>query len=173
MIPIRSLTLAVLKERILSNITSIACLLVMLMLFSSAMKTQSHADEVREYARREYIEPARKRGESTVRIVAGDVQRAVKLSNRAALVCQALKSHKFLKENHLVLEKWEGPPSGVSTTVKAVYRLEGEPEQAAKSPDPTGFLKFRGIAKDLFESLGGGEAFIRSEREAWGSGEDR
>ena len=33
--------------------------------------------------------------------------------------------------------------------------------------------KFRGIAKEVFESLGGGEAFIRSEREAWGSGEDR
>jgi 5-methylcytosine-specific restriction protein B len=136
------------------------------------MKTGTHADHVREYARREYIEPARRRGESTVRIVAGDVQKAVKLSNRAALVCQALRSHKFLKENRLVLEKWEGPPGGVSTTVKAVYRLEGEPEQPANPPDPTGFLKYYGIAKEVYESLGGGEAFIRSEREAWGSGED-
>jgi 5-methylcytosine-specific restriction protein B len=88
------------------------------------MKTGTYADRVREHARREYIDPARRRGDSTVRIVAGDVQRAVNLSNRAALVCQALKSHKFLKENHLVLEKWEGPPGGVSTTVKAVYRLK-------------------------------------------------
>ena len=137
------------------------------------MKTPTHADQVREYARREYIEPARRRGDSTFRIVAGDVQKAVKLTNRAALVCQALRSHKFLKENHLVLEKWEGPPGGVSTTVKAVYRLEGEPERAANGPDESGFLKFRGIAREVFESLGGGEAFIRSEREAWGSGEDR
>jgi 5-methylcytosine-specific restriction protein B len=137
------------------------------------MKTRTHADHVREYARREYIEPARRRGDSTVRIVAGDVQKAVKLSNRAALVCQALKSRKFLKENHLALEKWEGPPGGMSTTVQAVYRLEGEPEQAANRPDPSGFLKYRGIAKEVFESLGGGEAFIRSERAAWGSGEDR
>src|SRR5258706_12935340 len=98
------------------------------------MKTRSHSDRVREYSRKEYIEPARQRGDSTVRIVAGDVQKAVKLSNRAALVCQALKSHKFLKENHLILEKWEGPPGGVSTSVKAVYRLEGEPEQAANRP---------------------------------------
>src|ERR1035438_3427564 len=78
---------------------------------------QTHADRVREHARHEYIEPARRRRDPTVRIVAGEVQKAVRLSNRVALVCQALKSHKFLEENHLVLEKWDGPPSGMSTTV--------------------------------------------------------
>jgi len=137
------------------------------------MKKPNHSDRVREYARREYIEPARRRGDSTVRIVAGDIQKAVNLSNRAPLVCQALRSHKFLKENRLALEKWEGPPGGMSTTVQAVYRLEGEPEQAVNRQDESGFLKYYGIAKEIFESLGGGEAFIRSEREAWGSGEDR
>jgi hypothetical protein len=49
-----------------------------------------YADQVREHARQVYIEPARRRGDSTVRIVAGDVQKAVRLVHRTALVCQAL-----------------------------------------------------------------------------------
>jgi hypothetical protein len=118
----------------------------------------------------EYIEPARARHESSVRIVAGDVQKAVRLNNRVPLICQALKSSKFLDENHLVLEKWEGPPSGMSTTVVFTFRLLNEAANAAPRPEWP-FAKLRGIAKEAFSSLGGGEAFIRQEREQfYGSG---
>ena len=135
---------------------------------------QTHADRVREHARREYVEPARRRRDPTVRIVAGEVQKAVRLSNRVALVCQALKSHKFLDENHLVLEKWDGPPSGMSTTVTFTYRLLDEAGQTSSQPAEWPFLRLRGIGKDVFQSLGGGEAFIRKEREQfYGPGEDR
>ena len=130
-----------------------------------------YADQVREPARHEYIEPARRRGDSAVRIVAGDVQKAVRLVNRTALVCQALKSHKFLEENHLALEKWDGPPSGMSTTVTFTYRLTGQKPAAAQIPGESPLLQLWGIGKEVFQSLGGGEAFIRSEREQWGSGE--
>src|SRR5580658_2635924 len=129
------------------------------------MPTLTHADLVREYARREYIEPAKARQESTIRIVAGDVQKAVHLSNRVPLVCQALKSRKFLNENHLVLEKWEGPPSGMSTTVVFTYRLLPLASQATSPQPEWPFLKLRGIAKEVFSSLGGGEAFLQKERE--------
>jgi len=134
----------------------------------------TNAEQVREHARLEYIEPARRRNQATVRILAGDVQKAVHLHNRVPLVCQALKSHKFLDENHLILEKWEGPPSGMSTTVTFTYRLldagQSEPAEPAESP----LLKLRGIAKDVFQSLGGGEAFIRKEREQFAeAGEDK
>src|SRR5580658_5440081 len=124
----------------------------------------SHADRVREYARREYIEPARARRQSTVRVVAGEVQKAVHLSNRVSLVCQALKSHKFLTENHLLLEKWEGPPSGMSTTVTFTYRML-DAAQPSTRPEEWPFKKLRGAAKEVFRSLGGGEAFLRKERE--------
>lgn len=87
------------------------------------MPAKTHADLVRELARVEYVEPAEARRESTVRIVAGDVQKTAGLSDRAALVCRALKSSKFVSENHLALEKWDGPPSGMSTTVAFTYRL--------------------------------------------------
>lgn len=129
------------------------------------MQEKTHADRVRELARREYIEPARARHESVVRIVAGKVQKAARLSNRVPLVCQALKSSKFLDENHLVLEKWEGPPSGLSTTVTFTYRLlDDEKKKPAPRPEWP-FMKLRGLAKDVFRGLGGGETFIRQERE--------
>jgi 5-methylcytosine-specific restriction protein B len=131
-----------------------------------------YADQVREHARHEYIEPARGRGDSTVRIVAGEVQKAVRLVNRTALVCQALKSHKFLEENHLALEKWDGPPSGMSTTVTFTYRLAGQQRAAGQPPGESPLLRLWGIGKEVFQSLGGGEAFIRSEREQWGPGDD-
>jgi hypothetical protein len=137
------------------------------------MAENSHADRVRQYARQEYIEPARRRHETTIRIVAGDVQKAVRLSNRVSLVCQALKSHKFLDENHLVLEKWDGPPSGMSTTVVFTYRVLDKAGQTSSQPSHSPFLRLRGIGKDVFQSLGGGEAFIRKEREQfYGTGKD-
>jgi hypothetical protein len=129
------------------------------------MPTKTHADRIRELARLEYIEPAEARQESTIRIVAGDVQKAAGLSNRAALVCQTLRSRKFLNENHLVLEKWDGPPSGISKTVVFTYRLL---PRAGKAPSPQpewSFLNPRGSAKEVFSGLGGGEAFIQKERE--------
>jgi len=129
------------------------------------MPTKTHADRVRELARLQYIKPAEARHESTVRIVAGDIQKAAGLSNRVALVCQALKSHKFLNENHLVLEKWDGPPSGMSTTVTYTYRLLNDDRKEASPQPEWPFLKLRGVAKEVFTSLGGGEAFIQKERE--------
>src|ERR1035437_9324410 len=129
------------------------------------MTQTTHADRVREHARLEYVEPARRRRESTIRIVAGEVQKAVRLSNRVALVCQALKSHKFLDQNHLILEKWDGPPSGMSTTVIFTYHLLDDAGQTPSESAEWMFFQLRGIGKEVFQSLGGGEAFIRKERE--------
>src|SRR5271165_3584755 len=119
------------------------------------MKRDS-SDRVREYVRTRYIEPARRNGNLTVTVVAGEVQKGVGLQNRVPLVCQALKSKKFLAENDLALEKLEGPPSGMSTTVKVTYRL-GNKQGKPVSPILR-LLELRGLGKELFASLGGGEA---------------
>jgi len=134
--------------------------------------TTGNSKRIREYARREYIEPARQRGEITVRIVAGDVHKALRLQNRSPQVCSALRSRKFLEENHLALEKAEGPPRGMSTTMKFTYRvLDVGPAGRIASEDP--LMRLKGIGRELFKSLGGGEAFIRHEREHFcDSGED-
>jgi hypothetical protein len=125
----------------------------------------SHAERVREHVRREYVEPARRRHEAAIRVVAGEVQKAVGLSNRVPLVCQALKSHKFLDENHLVLEKLEGPSSGMSTTVVFTYRLLDDAGKTSSESAGSLFLQLRGIGKEVFQSLGGDAEIIRKERE--------
>jgi hypothetical protein len=78
------------------------------------------------------------------------------------LVCAALKSAKFLKQNHLRIVAQSGPPSGQSTTVTFTYEILKGSESESASADP--LLAIRGIARELFQALGGGEAFIRNER---------
>lgn len=132
--------------------------------YANFMRTFSDADRVREYSAKNYVGPARARGDSTFQIVAGEVQKGVHLTNRVPLVCQALRSNKFTEENGLVLEKVEGPPSGLSTKATFTYRFE-TPKRDANAKDDWPFLQLRGIAKDIFASLGGGEEFLRQERE--------
>jgi hypothetical protein len=135
---------------------------------------------VRTYAREKYIEPAIAKGERRIRVRAGDVHKGLTLKNRVPAVCQALESKRFLKENNLVIESKEGPPSGLSTSVVFTYKIvkEGATENSATTPErkhsdaPRArnllrLLELKGIGKQVFASLGGGENFIRSERKAF------
>jgi hypothetical protein len=124
---------------------------------------KQQSDSIRDYAREQYIDPARRRGEQSVRILVGEVHRALGLNNLVPAVCSALRGTKFLKENHLHLEKSEGPPSGMSTTVAFTYQIEGT--QPRDKTSKSTFLQARGIAKEVFQALGGGEAFLRAERD--------
>jgi len=123
------------------------------------------SQQIRDYVRREYIEPARQRKQARITVVVGDVHKAIHLTNRVPSVCQALRGKKFLAENHLVIEKYEGPKSGLGTTVTVTYRLTDTPCAQPAPSLPFPFLRFRGIAKEVFQSLGGGEQFIKNERE--------
>lgn len=126
---------------------------------------QDIAQPVRDYARRYFLEPARKRNESTVRIVAGEIHKGLGLQNRVPAICQALKSRKFQDENRMVLEKSEGPPSGMSNRMTFIYRFLESDSSGAEEPARSAFEGMRGIAKDVFRELGGGEAFLKSERD--------
>ena len=76
------------------------------------------ADQVRDYVLQTYILPARKRSPApvAVTVVAGDVARALKMSNRMPLVCGALGTEKFQKENRIHLVKRTGPGQGPTAT---------------------------------------------------------
>jgi len=113
------------------------------------MKTNV-ADVIRSFAEREYIESARRKGLNRIQIKVGDVHRALKLKNRVPNVSSALRSRIFLKKNHLEIEQESGPPSGMGTRTTFTYRLLDE--------------DLRGLMKETFKSLGGGEAFLRHER---------
>jgi len=131
----------------------------------------SDSDRVRHHASEEYLAAARRRGDRTVSINVGTVHRSLALNNRVPLVCAALGSRKFLTQNNLRLISKTGPPSGQSTTVTFTYAFLDRGREEPTSIDP--WLALRGIAKEIFASLGGGEAFIRGERaNFYGPGKD-
>ena len=120
------------------------------------------SDAVRRHAYERYISGARRRKEKTVAINVGEVHRALALNNRVPLVCAALGSKKFLTEHGLRIISKTGPPSGQSTTVTFTYEVEEQKQNTGGGLDA--FLALRGIGKEIFASLGGGEAFLRNER---------
>ena len=126
------------------------------------VSVQSVSDVVRRHAYDAYYRPALRRGEKVFSVNVGTVHKVLALTNRVPLVCAALKSRKFLEENGLELISETGPPSGQSTTVTFTYQIVGNNRE---EPVPNeSLLQLRGIAKDLFRELGGGEAFIQQER---------
>ncbi len=141
------------------------------------MADYGSTDRVRRSAAQQYIEPARRRSQKIVKIHSGTfgkflVDRKVLSQNRFPIICNALKSQKFLKENHLILEEIQGPPSGRSSTVTFVYKIEPVSVPHGSSPatqsgGPNSFMNLRGILKRTYVKLGGAEKFHTAERESW------
>jgi len=124
--------------------------------------SKSVSDTVRQYATDKYVRPTQHRGARTLSINVGEVHRAVALRNRVPLVCQALESAKFLQANELKLISKTGPPSGQSTTVTYTYEfIDAKPSSPKEDP----WVRLRGTLKDVFAELGGGEDYLRAERE--------
>ncbi len=123
---------------------------------------KSDSETVRNYVRDQVIKAAVRRGDRSVSVNVGAVHRALGLHNRVPLVCAALKSKKFLEENGLRVLSVTGPPSGQSTTVTYTYEVLRREVSESSSNDP--LIALRGIAKEVFKKLGGGEHFIRNER---------
>ena len=124
---------------------------------------KSVSDSVRQHATNTYVRPAQRRGGQIFSINVGEVHRAVALRNRVPLVCQALESEKFLQANELKLISKTGPPSGQSTTVTYTYEFLDSKRSPSRREAP--WNRLRGALKDVFAELGGGEAYLRDERE--------
>ena len=122
----------------------------------------SNANDIRTYASR-LVDQARREGRAEVSILAGQVVRELSLNNRVPAVCSALASKRFQEQNGIVLERLDGPRSGQSTTSRFTYRLSGSMNPA--SSETSAFLALRGAGKDAFAALGGGEKFLKRERE--------
>ena len=76
------------------------------------------SDQVRQYAKKQYIDSAKEKGEGYVSIRAGDVHKELGFSQRLPLVCGALRSRKFLELCEIELVKTEGPENSTTTTFK-------------------------------------------------------
>ena len=130
-----------------------------------SVSSHSISDLVRQHARDAYLRPARQRGEKRFSVNVGTVHKVLALNNRVPVVCAALKSKKFLEQNALELISKTGPPSGQSTTVTFTYEIADRNRTDSSTVEALSDL--RGIAKDLFGALGGGEAFINQERKSF------
>ncbi len=124
--------------------------------------TQSISDLVRTHVRDVYLKPVIQRGERILTVNVGAVHKALALNNLVPSVCSALNSKKFLEENGLRLISRSGPPSGQSTTVTFTYEILVP--NINRPPVTSPLIGLRGVARNLFRELGGGENFIRSER---------
>jgi len=129
-----------------------------------------YADRIRILARERYVIPARARKEDRFSIRAGDVARELKLSG-INQVCSALKTRKFRQDNNLQLVGSSGPPSGQSTTMTYTYEFIDREQSAPPGDDA--WMRLRGALKDVFTELGGGEAYLRAERDAFRDTSDR
>ena len=127
--------------------------------------THSVSDLIRNHVRETYRKTAIREGKRTFTVSVGAVHKALRLANRVPQVCAALESRKLLEENQLRIVAKTGPPSGQSTTVTFTYEILS-PAAALTTPvNP--LVGLRGVAKDIFRQLGGGEAFIRHERNSF------
>jgi hypothetical protein len=125
-------------------------------------------DQTKEHVIATYVKPARLKGANVVQVRVGTVQKELGWTNRTPSVFSTLKSKELI-------EKRGGPLSGgPSTTVQFVYRiLDGSTAEKPSSresrtiPNGAGLEKLYGILADEFKELGGGEAFLKAERN-WG-----
>jgi len=129
------------------------------------------SQQIRDHLLRKYVQSARRRKQATVEVCAGDVHRELGLYNSVPSVCQALRSKKFEQQSNARLLEFSSPPSGLSTTT--TFRFEMAAANSCKAsvePDhPVGGLEaLWGIGREVFRSYGGGEAYLRQGRAAWG-----
>lgn len=131
----------------------------------------SVSDSIRNYVTEVYLKAALRKGERTFTVNVGSVHKALHLNNRVPQVCAALESKKLLEESHLQVISKTGPPSGQSTTVTFTYEILPQERGLTTVSNPMEDL--RGLAKDIFRKLGGGEAFIRNERSSFSNHGDK
>jgi hypothetical protein len=95
------------------------------------------------------------------------------MNGRVPAVCSALRTHQFWKDNGLRLVEITGPKSGQSTTVVFTYEFVDQPE-GREERLKSSWAQLRGAMKDILVEVGGGEAYLRSEREKfYGRGEGK
>lgn len=129
----------------------------------------SLSDATKRHVITKYVNPARTRGERRLEVKVGNVVKELGLTNRTPSVFSTLSSVNFQREAGLeLIEKRGGPASGgPSTTVQFVYRVLGEKEPSDKRVDKNeDLMSLYGIGSDVFRQLGGGDEYLKRERES-------
>lgn len=91
------------------------------------------------HTRLRYVEPARRAGNKTVAVRAGDVARDWGLNNRVPSICSALESRLFLEQAGLQLLERRGPHR--STTTEFYYAILDGPAENGSGADKVAALR--------------------------------
>jgi hypothetical protein len=128
----------------------------------------SLAETTKRHVITKYVNPARSSGQNRVEVKVGNVVKELGLSNRTPSVFSTLSSQTFQREAGLeLIEKRGGPASGgPSTTVQFVYRVLGKWPGQERSKSAKDLMSLYGIGAGVFQQLGGGEEYLRRERES-------
>ncbi len=70
------------------------------------------SDEIRQFVRDAYIDPARKAGQREIDVRAGEVHSRMHLKSAMPHVCSAIGAIKFLAYARVMLLRREGPQNG-------------------------------------------------------------
>jgi len=132
------------------------------------------SETVLQFVRANYVHPARQRGSRIVEVKAGDIHNGLRWSRRVPLVCSALSSQKFQSAVGVrLIETKDAPPSGLSTRTTYRYEILEQETPSGLQDDPPppkrGLLAAYGVAAHLYRQVGGGDAFVKAERENFGS----
>jgi hypothetical protein len=111
------------------------------------------ADQIRAFVLEEHVKLARQRGMPTIQIRAGDVHRAMNLTNAMPAVCSALGSSKFETLSGTRLIHREGPRQGANvlftfklepnSRTSVITRRQSSPRQSPK-PQSAEMVDFKG-----------------------------
>ncbi|MFA7587968.1 MAG: AAA family ATPase, partial [Novosphingobium sp.] len=102
---------------------------------------ESQADEIRRYVLKNYIKPARLRGDATVTITIGALNNEMGLHMAWPNICQALEGRLFLQLANVPAPAAEGPKQ--STTRKLTYSLAMETESVPRQKQsPTNLILY-------------------------------
>jgi len=90
-------------------------------------------EQTKQYVISTYVNPARLKGEKTIQLRVGNIQKELGWTNRTPSVFSTLSSKDFQQEAGVkLIEKSGGPPSGgPSTTWQFVFRVLNQTVKAA------------------------------------------
>ena len=130
-----------------------------------------------------YFEPARRKKETLVTLRAGDIHRELGLRNRVPNVCQVMESKVLEREAGVKVSSKQGPPSGRGTSLTVTYTVDpnetpaaiagAKPPALRDHPGVALFYALRGAGAGLYDEEGGGEAWLKRERESFYSPKKR
>jgi hypothetical protein len=130
----------------------------------ASLEQATLAERIRRFAFQNYVAPMREARDAEIRIRAGDVHKAMRLSSRMPAVCGALDSIIFCRECGLELVRRTGPAQGAN--VEFVFIIT-RPEAAPVRRSPTALhgpvmprtrlrftLRGRTFEKEVYDFIG-------------------